>query len=141
MKELIIINGPNLNMLGEREPGKYGVLSLDDIISHTEENLDAQKVKLIWWQSNSESKIIDKIQEVSKLKYDALVINPAAFSHTSIAILDALKILNIPIIEVHLTNVYDREHFRHTLLTAKAASIIMSGLGKDAYLYAIKTQL
>ena len=91
---------------------------------------------MTWWQSNSEENIINKIHWLLDQSYDALIINPAAFSHTSIAITDALLALKIPVAEVHLSNVYRRESFRQTLLTATASSIIMSGLGKNAYYYA-----
>ena len=141
MKNFLIINGPNLNMLGTREPEKYGSLTLKEIEEHTNKKLNNKSVTLTWWQSNSESEIIDKIHELTKEDCDALIINPAAFSHTSVAILDALKMLKIPIIEVHLTNVYTREPFRHQMLTAQASSIIMGGLGIDAYYFAALTQL
>jgi 3-dehydroquinate dehydratase-2 len=141
MKKFYVINGPNLNMLGTREPEKYGALSLKELEAYTNQKLDNKKVKLTWWQSNSESEIIDKLHGLVNEDCDALIINPAAFSHTSIAILDALKILNIPIVEVHLTNVYTREPFRQQMLTAQASSIIMGGLGKDAYYFAALTQL
>ena len=131
---LQIINGPNLNMLGSREAAIYGNLSLAEIQKLTETKCPS--FQLDWWQSNSESEIIGKIQSLMSSDFDGLIINPAAYSHTSIGILDALKILTIPIAEVHLTNVYSRESFRHSLLTAQAASIIMSGLGKDSYHYA-----
>jgi len=141
MKNFYVINGPNLNMLGEREPDTYGSLSLEELENHTNSKLKDHDVILEWWQSNSESEIIDKIQSIVDGNYDALIINPAAYSHTSIAILDALKIIKFPIVEVHLTNVYSRESFRHSLLTAQASSIIMSGLGKEAYYFAALTQL
>ncbi len=140
MKNIMIINGPNLNMLGQREPEKYGNLSLGEIKTYTEEKCD-EDVSLTWWQSNSESEIIEKVHEIVNSDFHGLIINPAAFSHTSVAILDALKILKIPIIEVHLTNVYRREPFRHQMLTAQASSIIMSGLGKDSYYFAVKALL
>lgn len=139
--KILIINGPNLNMLGSREQGIYGDLTLEKIREHTELKLKNHDVELDWWQSNSEHEIIEKIHLLTKDNYDALVINPAAFSHTSIAILDALKILEIPIVEVHLSNVYNRESFRQTLLTAKASSIIMSGLGKNAYYFGVLSLL
>jgi len=131
-----IINGPNLNLLGTREKNIYGEMTLDEIQKYTQNALGKENVSLIWWQSNSESEIIDKIQSLISSDYDALIINPAAYSHTSIAILDALKALSIPIVEVHLSNTHARESFRHSMLTAQAASIIMGGLGKDAYYYA-----
>jgi 3-dehydroquinate dehydratase-2 len=134
MKKIQIINGPNLNMLGTREVDLYGDLTLGEIKKYTTDKLkDLPVVELSWFQSNIEGEIINKIQSLTDEKFDALIINPAGYSHTSVAMFDALKILSIPIAEVHLTNVYAREPFRQTLLTAQAASIIMSGLGKDAY--------
>lgn len=135
MKKILVINGPNLNMLGKREPEIYGKDTLEDLERYTNEKLDKTSVALTWWQSNSEAEIIEKIQSIVDDKIDGLIVNPAAFSHTSIAIADALKCLKIPVVEVHLSNVYQRESFRHTMLTATASSIIMSGLGKDAYYY------
>ena len=140
MKKILIINGPNLNMLGKREPETYGSLSLEDVQKYTEEKIKkvSDSVTMDWYQSNSESQIIERIHHLTNEKYDALVINPAAYSHTSVAILDALLILQIPVIEVHLSNVYRRESFRReTMLTAKASSIIMSGFGKDAYYFGV----
>ena len=138
MKKVIIINGPNLNMLGAREPRVYGDLNLEKIIDYTEQQIKKNStVQIQWYQSNIEGEIVEKIQTLVTSDIDALIINPAGYSHTSVDILDALKMLKIPVIEVHLTNVYARESFRQTLLTAQAASIIMSGLGKDAYYLAL----
>lgn len=138
-----IINGPNLNLLGLRERDVYGDMSLEDIRNYTEKALGTNSVEIDWFQSNSEGEIVDKIHSLhfDEIKTSALVINPGAFSHTSLAILDALKTLNMPIVEVHLSNTNRREHFRSLKLTAKAATIIMEGLGRDAYLMAIKSQL
>ena len=141
MKKILIINGPNLNLLGEREEDIYGKETLEDIQKHTEMKLNSQEVQLEWFQSNLEGEIVEKIHHFHKESYDALVINPAGYSHTSVAIYDALKICKKPIIEVHLSNVYSREDFRQTLLTARAASKIMSGLGKDAYYLAVISEL
>lgn len=140
MKKFLIINGPNLNMLGKREPEVYGTESLDDIAKWTEQKLQGQ-ASLEWFQSNVEGEIVSRIQRAHSEKYDALIINPGGYAHTSVAIHDALKILKIPVIEVHLSQVYRREDFRHTLLTAKAASAIMSGLGKQSYYVAIHSQI
>ena len=138
MKRYLILNGPNLNMLGTREPEVYGNLTLEDIRKHTEKMLSKYQVEMTWFQSNIEGELVDQIQIAQKKgEYNALIINPAAYSHTSVAIYDALKTIQIPVIEVHLTNVHAREDFRQTLLTAKAASKIMCGLGKDAYFMAI----
>jgi 3-dehydroquinate dehydratase-2 len=141
MKKVLIINGPNLNLLGQREPEIYGCESLPEIQKYTQDKLSNQNIKIEWFQSNLEGEIIDKIQTINAKDYDFLVINPAGYSHTSIAIYDALRIVQIPIIEVHLSNVYSREEFRQTMLTARAASKIMSGLGKDAYYLAILSEL
>lgn len=134
--KIFVLNGPNLNMLGTREKAIYGPNTLKEIEDFTTSKLESDLFNLQWWQSNSESEIIERIQKLTNENFDALIINPAAFSHTSIAILDALRMLKIPIAEVHLSNVYTRESFRHSLLTAQAASIIMSGLGKSGYYYA-----
>ncbi len=127
-------------MLGEREPEVYGHDSLDAIRMWTEAKIQS-RVSLSWFQSNIEGEIIDRIQAANSEDFNALVINPGGYAHTSVAIHDALKILKIPIIEVHLSHVYKRDEFRHTLLTAKACSAIMSGLGKQSYYIAIQSLL
>ena len=139
--KFLIINGPNLNMLGSREPAIYGTDTLKDVQAWTETKLEGQSVLLEWFQSNIEGEIVTKIQNISSDKFLALVINPGAYSHTSIAIYDALKMLSLPIIEVHLSNTHGREPFRSTKITAKASTIIMEGLGKQAYFHAINSQL
>jgi len=141
MKKFQIINGPNLNKLGTREPEIYGSLTLKDIEKYTQDKCDSSKVDLQWFQSNIEGEIVEQIHKVMDSDIDVLIINPAAYSHTSIAIYDALKMLDKPIVEVHISNVYAREDFRQTMLTAKAASTIMSGLGRDSYYVAISSQL
>lgn len=133
MAKYLIINGPNLNKLGVRQPEIYGKLSLDQIKKYTEEKIQEMGITLEWYQSNIEGEIIDKIQSVIDSDFDGLIINPAAYSHTSIGIYDALEMIGIPIIEIHLSNVYKRQSFRQTMLTAGAADIIMCGLGVDAY--------
>jgi len=140
MKKFLIINGPNLNMLGQREPEVYGKDTLDDLIKFTEAKIQGQ-AKLDWYQSNLEGEIVTRIQKATSEVYDAMIINPGGYAHTSVAIHDAMKILKIPVIEVHLSQVYKREEFRHTLLTAKAATAIMSGFGKQTYYIAINSQL
>ncbi|HXH73334.1 MAG TPA: type II 3-dehydroquinate dehydratase [Bacteriovoracaceae bacterium] len=140
MKKFLIINGPNLNMLGKREPHVYGPDSLEDIIQWTESKLKGA-ASLEWYQSNIEGEMVDRIQKAHSENFNALIINPGGYAHSSVAIHDALKILQIPVIEVHLTQVYRREEFRHTLLTAKAATAIMSGLGKQSYYMAIASQI
>ena len=137
----LIINGPNLNMLGTREPEIYGSLTLTEIQEFTEKSLEKDNVNLEWYQSNIEGEIVTKIQEATKKNYKALIINPGAYAHTSVAIYDALTMLACPVIEVHISNTHRREDFRQIKLTAKASTIIMEGLGKIAYLTAVKTQL
>jgi len=136
-KRALIINGPNLNMLGKREPDIYGTMTLKQIEVFTKKTCEHLNISQLWFQSNHEGKLIDRIHSLSKEKFDYLVINPGAFSHTSVALLDALKILTIPIAEVHLSNTYKRESYRHTLLTAQSATIIMKGLGFYAYAFAL----
>ena len=140
-KKFLIINGPNLNMLGTREPEVYGTLTLTEIIQYTEEQLKNRNCESTWFQSNIEGEIVNRIQELTKQDFNALVINPGAYSHTSVAILDALYLIKIPVIEVHISNTHRREEFRQTKLTAKASTIIMEGLGKNAYFMAILSQL
>lgn len=141
MKKFLIINGPNLNLLGTREPEIYGSDTLESLKVYTESKLKNEKVSLDWYQSNIEGELVDRIQFAATLNYSAIIINPAAYSHTSVAIHDAIKSIKIPVVEVHLSNVHKRESFRETLLTAKACVAIMSGLGKDAYWLAVKSQL
>lgn len=143
MKKFLIVNGPNLNLLGTREPEIYGKESLQDIIKLTEKNLtkDGCAVELVWYQSNIEGELIERIQKSLAENFAAVIINPGGYSHTSVALLDALKMLKCPIIEVHLSNTHRREEFRSVKLTAKASTIIMEGLGKHAYYFAIKSQL
>lgn len=137
MKRYLVLNGPNLNQLGTREPSIYGDLTLEAIQKYTEKFLSSYALEIEWYQSNLEGELINKIQEFQSSNFDALIINPAGYSHTSVAIYDALKSVQRPVIETHLTNVHAREDFRQTLLTAKAASTIMCGLGKRAYAMAI----
>jgi 3-dehydroquinate dehydratase-2 len=143
-KKFMIINGPNLNLLGTREPEIYGSKSLSDIESETNSTLDEMghsSIKTTWFQSNIEGEIVEKVQSLINSDYDALIINPAAYSHTSVAILDSLKMLEIPVIEVHLSNTNLRDAYRQTKLTAKSSTIIMEGLGPKAYLMGILSQL
>lgn len=127
-------------MLGQREPEIYGKESLSDLEHWTQQKLQGKAITE-WFQTNLEGEIVTRIQQACTQDYDALIINPGGFAHTSVAIHDALKILKIPIIEVHMSQVYKREEFRHTLLTAKAATAIMSGLGRQSYYIAIISQI
>lgn len=137
MKKYLVLNGPNLNLLGKREPEIYGSLGLEEIQKRTADKLKNYDLEIDWFQSNLEGELVEKIQQAGEKGYDALIVNPAGYSHTSVAIYDALKTFRKPVIETHLTNVHAREDFRQSLLTAKAASKIMCGFGKDAYFMAI----
>ncbi len=136
--EIYIINGPNLNLLGEREPEFYGTESLDSITHFTDKLVEKKYPDLVlqWKQSNSEGDIIDWIQEARNST--GLVINPAGYSHTSVAISDALKLLKIPVVEVHLSQVAMREEFRQRRITAMGANVTIEGAGKVAYLLGIE---
>lgn len=132
MAKLLIIHGPNLNMLGTREPTLYGNLSLDEINKLI--NKHAKKHSVECFQSNAEHEIVEKIQQN---KADFLIINPGAFTHTSIAIRDALLAVKTPFYEVHLSNIYARESFRHLSYLSDIAIGVVSGLGHFGYLAAI----
>ena len=143
MKKFLIINGPNLNFLGKRQPEIYGPMSLEEIREYTEKKIKkfSKSSEIDWFQSNLEGEIVERIQQASEQSYEALIINPAAYSHTSVAILDALKLIQYKVVEVHLSNTYNRESFRHTRLTAKSSDAIIEGLGKEVYFLGIFSQL
>jgi 3-dehydroquinate dehydratase-2 len=136
MKKILIINGPNLNMLGKREPEIYGSETLADIESMCQEAASEKNITIDFRQSNSEGEIIGWIQQAIE-NIDGLIINAAAYTHTSIAIHDALKLLNIPIIEVHMSNPKERESFRHTSYIEALASTVITGKGAKGYTEAI----
>ena len=139
MKKLIyILNGPNLNLLGEREPEIYGSSSIDDIKNLTEEFVKSKNVEILFKQSNHEGELIELIHDARK-KSHGLIINPAGYTHTSVAIYDALLSLNIPIIEVHISNIYKREKFRHSSYVSMAADSVISGFGIDGYIFALES--
>lgn len=133
MTTVWIINGPNLNRLGVREPEVYGTHTLEEIEKLTREKTSTLGFDVAWFQSASESELIAKVYQAHDQKVGALIINPGAYSHTSVALLDALKSYKGDVIEVHLSNTHHREAFRQVKLTAKASTIIMEGLGIHAY--------
>ena len=137
MNKIIILNGPNLNLLGEREKEKYGNISLKDIENNCVEFAKKNKIDLFLFQSNIEGELVEEIQKARK-NSQGLIINAGGYTHTSVAIHDALKILKIPIIELHITNIYNREEFRHKSLISKIATGIICGFGTDGYLMALK---
>lgn len=137
MRKIYVINGPNLNMLGIREPDKYGSRSYAELIAILEEHSRKKGYELICYQSNHEGAIVDKIQEAYFEKADGIVINPAAYTHTSIALLDAINATKIPTVEVHISNVMEREEFRRTSYVRAAAKKTIAGHGLDGYIEAI----
>ncbi|WP_413736816.1 type II 3-dehydroquinate dehydratase [Sodalis sp. RH21] len=135
---ILLLNGPNLNLLGTREPDKYGHTTLADIIKSLEIQAQALDVTLSHLQSNAEHVLIDRIHQ-ARGNTDFIVINPAAFTHTSVALRDALLAVNIPFIEIHLSNVHAREPFRHHSYLSDIAVGVICGLGADGYNFAFQT--
>jgi 3-dehydroquinate dehydratase II len=133
IKSILVIHGPNLNMLGVREPEHYGNLTLEDINAALAQQAKHDSIQLEAFQSNSEADIVTKIQSLMVNRVDFIIINPAAYTHTSVAIRDALSAVKIPFIEVHLSNVYAREHFRHHSYFSDIAVGVISGLGAAGY--------
>jgi 3-dehydroquinate dehydratase-2 len=132
-----VINGPNLNLLGVREPDVYGTVTLEQINARIEELAEELGIDVTICQHNSEGDIIDAVQQAG-CEADGIVINPAGYTHTSVAIHDALKAVPVPAIEVHLSNILGREEWRHRSMTAIACEGIIGGLGADSYLLAIR---
>ena len=137
MNKIIILNGPNLNLLGEREKNQYGSLTLKDIEKICIDYSTRSDIKLSFFQSNLEGELVDRIQS-SRNNQDGLIINAGGYTHTSVAIHDALKILKIPIIELHISNIYNREDFRHKSLISKVAKGIICGFGAEGYIMSLK---
>ena len=137
MSIIYVLHGPNLNMLGQREPEIYGYTTLEEVRALSEAAASSLSARLEFRQSNHEGELVDWIQEARE-KADALVINAAAYTHTSIAIHDALKALTIPVVEVHLSNPGTREDFRHRSFVAPAASGLVAGFGPTGYRLAIE---
>jgi len=136
-RKIMIIHGPNLNMLGKREPEVYGKETLDEINKRLKKLSKKLKIDIEIFQSNHEGELIEKIQEASG-DYSGLVINPAAFTHTSVGIRDALLLLDIPVIEIHISNIYKREAFRHKSMIADVVTAQISGFGIQGYIMALE---
>lgn len=137
MKNILIINGPNLNMLGIREPGIYGSETLETLCKKIENKAKELNTAVEFYQSNIEGEIINKIHSAMG-EFDGIVINPGAFTHYSYAIRDAIASVNVPAIEVHISNVHKREEFRHKSVTAPVCVGQICGLGTNGYLYALE---
>ena len=137
MKKILIINGPNLNMLGVREPGIYGNETLETLCDKIRKKADLLNVEVDFYQSNIEGELINKIHSAIGA-FDGIVINPGAYTHYSYAIRDALASVNLPTIEVHISNVHKREEFRHKSVTAPVCIGQICGLGTNGYLYALE---
>ena len=136
MIKIIILNGPNLNLLGEREKKQYGTETLKDIEKSCKKFAEKNLIKVDFFQSNIEGELVEKIQQ-SRNTYNGLIINAGGYTHTSVAIHDALKIIRIPIIELHISNIYNREEFRHKSLISKVANGIICGFGTEGYEMAV----
>ena len=136
MNKIIILNGPNLNLLGEREKNQYGSLTLNNIEKNCQEFATKNNINVSFFQSNIEGEIITKIQEAKK-KFDGIIINAAGFTHTSVAIRDALDVFKKPIIELHISNIYKREEFRQKSLISDVVTGGIFGLGAEGYILAI----
>lgn len=136
-KSILVVHGPNLNLLGLREPEHYGKLTLADINSSLESKAKQAGIALETYQSNAEADIVAKIQSLAVNKVDFIIINPAAFTHTSISIRDAISAVNVPFVEVHLSNVFARENFRHHSYFSDIAVGVISGLGAEGYYSAL----
>jgi 3-dehydroquinate dehydratase-2 len=137
MKKILIIHGPNLNLLGNREVDVYGKTTIEEINAAISALAKERGTTLKILQSNHEGEIVDLIGK-AKGEYDAILINPAAYTHTSVAIRDAISAVGIPTVEVHLSNIYSREDFRHTSLIAPVANGQIAGFGKDSYLLGLE---
>ena len=138
MKKIVIVNGPNLNLLGRREPGIYGQQSFEEYLP----KLQAQypEVEISYYQSNVEGELINKLQEVG-FEADGIVLNAGAYTHTSVALQDCIRALKSPVVEVHISNVHQREEFRHKSLIACACRGVICGFGLDSYRLAVEALL
>lgn len=136
MTKLLLLNGPNLNLLGTREPEKYGSTTLSDIEATLAAHVEKYGAELVCFQSNHEGALVDRIQVAREEGIDAIIINPGAYTHTSVAIRDAFLAVQIPFVEVHLTNIFKREPFRHHSYLSDVAQGCLIGLGAKGYFLA-----
>ena len=136
MKKILIINGPNLNLLGNREKKFYGDTTLEKIKTLCDQHCEKNNIEATFFQSNHEGELIEKIHSVDS-SFDGIIINPAAFTHTSIALLDALRATLKPKIEIHISNIYAREDYRRKSITSEAVNGVICGFGENGYVLAI----
>ena len=141
MKKILVLHGPNLNLLGTREPQIYGSTTLNDIDAMLKERAKAAGVELVSVQSNYEGKLIDEIQQAGKNGYEFILLNAAAFTHYSIAIRDAIAAVDVPVIELHISNVHKREEFRHYSVISPVVMGQIAGFGVDSYIAALDIAL
>ena len=137
MAKVLVLNGPNLNLLGTREPEIYGSTTLKDIETMMAERAQAAGIAIDFYQSNHEGRLVDKIQEANH-NYDYIIFNAAAFTHYSIALRDAIAAIDVPLIEVHISNIHKREEFRHQSVLAPVAMGQICGLGIESYMAALE---
>ncbi len=139
--DILLLNGPNLNMLGTREPDHYGAQTLDDIVNHASETAKQAGLTLAHHQDNAEVGLIDRIHQAHKDDVKYIIINPAAFTHTSVALRDAMLAVDIPFTEIHLSNVYKREEFRSKSYFSDIAQGVISGFGAQGYEFALSAAI
>lgn len=140
MPEILVLNGPNLNLLGTREPEVYGAETLAGIMAELAAYAAERATKVTWEQSNSEGELIDALHRAME-SADGVVFNPGAYTHTSVALRDAISAIGIPVIETHLSNVHAREPFRHTSMLAGVCLGVVAGFGRDSYFVALDALL
>jgi len=140
MKKILILNGPNLNLLGRREPTVYGHRSFDDYLAELRRQFEG-RVELSYFQSNHEGDLIDRLHEVGFGGVDGVVLNAGAYTHTSVALHDAIRAIEVPVVEVHISNVHQREEFRHHSMISAACRGVICGFGLDSYRLAIEAMV
>jgi len=137
MKKILIVNGPNLNLLGEREPGIYGSGTMDECLESLRSRYGT-KVEIDYYQSNVEGFLIDRLQQARTDGTSGVVLNAGAYTHTSVALHDCIRSLSVPVVEVHISNVHRREEFRHRSLISAACKGVIAGFGTDSYRLAVE---